>query len=75
MTLMTVRYTLQRKLTPEQLRSLSEFANTYGLRRFQLDEKNSALEIDYDASRLRETMVENALHSAGIAVVRQSQAA
>lgn len=75
MTLITIRYELQGRLTPEQLQALSEFSNTYGLRRVQLDAKNNTLEVDYDASRLKETMVEFALRGAGIPVVRRPQVA
>ena len=71
MTLVEVTYDLQSPLSQEQLRSLGEFANTYGLRRFRVDEANNQLSFEYDASRLRETQVEHVLAQARIAVTRK----
>ncbi|HTR46003.1 MAG TPA: hypothetical protein VMM16_01265 [Verrucomicrobiae bacterium] len=71
MTFMTVTYELQDKLKPEQFRALGQFANTYGLQRFRFDEKTNRLQFDYDASRLRETIVEHVLRQAKIPVLRR----
>ena len=71
MTLVEVTYELQSPLSQEQLRKLGEFANTYGLRRFRVDEANNQLSFEYDASRLRETQVEHVLARAQIAVNRK----
>ena len=71
MTLVEVTYELQSPLSQEQLRSLGEFANTYGLRRFRVDESKNQLSFEYDASRLRETQVEHVLGKARIAVARR----
>jgi hypothetical protein len=71
MTLIEITYELQSPLQPEQLRALGGFANTYGLRRFRVDEKNKRLSFEYDASRLRETEVAHVLRQAGIAVLRR----
>lgn len=71
MTLVEVTYELQSPLTEEQLRHLGEFANTYGLRSFHLDETKKALSFEYDASRLRETQVAHVLAQAKIAVSRK----
>lgn len=71
MTLLEIRYALQSPLTPDQLRRLAEFANTYGLRKFRLNEERTELAFEYDASRLRETEVAHALGLASIAVVRK----
>jgi len=71
MTLVEVTYELQSPLSQEQLRRLGEFANTYGLRRFRVDEANNQLSFEYDASRLRETQVEHVLAQARIAVNRK----
>ena len=71
MTFMTVTYELQAKLKPEQFQALGQFANTYGLQRFRFDEKLSRLHFDYDASRLRETVVEHVLRRARIPVLRR----
>jgi hypothetical protein len=74
MTFMQVTYELQSALKPEQLRALGEFANTYGLQRFRLDEQRNLLHFEYDASRLRETVVENVLRQAKIPVLRRVEA-
>jgi hypothetical protein len=71
MTLVEVTYELQSPLTEEQLRHLGEFANTYGLRRFCVDNDKKHLSFEYDASRLRETEVAHVLHRARIAVTRR----
>ena len=71
MTLMEITYELQSRLTLEQLRALGSFANTYGLRRFRVDEKNNRLSFEYDASRLREIQVTDVLRQARIPVLRR----
>ena len=71
MTLVEITYELQSPLSQEQLRSLGEFANTYGLRRFRVDEAKNQLSFEYDASRLRETQVAHVLGQARIAVTRK----
>jgi hypothetical protein len=71
MTFMTVTYELQKPLRPEHFRTLANFANTYGLQRFHWDEEKNQLQFEYDASRLRETVVENVLRRASIPVLRR----
>jgi hypothetical protein len=71
MTYMTVTYVLQHVLQPEQFKALGQFANTYGLQRFRFEEDKKLLHFDYDASRLKETVVENVLRSARIPVLRR----
>src|SRR5579872_1126747 len=71
MTLMEITYELQSPLHSEQLRALGAFANTYGLRRFRVDEKTNRLSFEYDASRLKETEVEHVLRQAKIPVLRR----
>ena len=71
MTLMEITYELQAPLHREQFRALGSFANTYGLRRFRVDEQNNRLSFEYDASRLKETEVEHVLRQAKIAVLRR----
>jgi hypothetical protein len=68
---MEITYEFQSPLEPEQLRALGSFANTYGLRRFRVDEKNNRLSFEYDASRLRETEVAHVLREARIPVLRR----
>jgi hypothetical protein len=71
MTLVEITYELQQALGPEQLRRLGQFANTYGLRRFRVDEAQKRLTIEYDASRLQETAVANVLREARIPIARR----
>ena len=71
MTLMEITYELQSPLETDQLRALGSFANTYGLRRFRVDEKLNRLSFEYDASRLKETEVEHVLRQANIPVLRR----
>src|SRR6266704_1534182 len=71
MTLVEITYELQSPLTEEQLRHLGQFANTYGLRSFRVDESKKQLSFEYDASRLRETQVAHVLGQARIAVARR----
>jgi len=71
MTYMTVTYELQRPLAPEQYRALGQFANTYGIQKFRFDEDSNLLHFDYDASRLKEAVVEDVLRAARIPVLRR----
>jgi hypothetical protein len=71
MTLLEITYQLQSPLSLEQLNHLGEFANTYGLRRFRVDEQKNQLTFEYDASRLRDTQIAHVLGQAGIAVTRK----
>jgi len=71
MTLVEITYELQSPLTDDQLRNLSEFANTYGLRRFRINDAKNQLSFEYDASRLRETQIAHVLGQARIAVTRK----
>jgi len=71
MTLVEITYELQSPLTDEQLSHLGQFANTYGLRSFRVDEATNRLSFEYDASRLRETQVAHVLGQARIAVARK----
>ncbi|MBS1841274.1 MAG: hypothetical protein JSS69_07335 [Acidobacteria bacterium] len=71
MTLLEAKFELQSPLTHTQLRSLGEFANTYGLRRFSIDDSKLQLSFEYDASRLRETQVTRVLGNAGIPILRR----
>jgi hypothetical protein len=71
MTLVEATYELQSSLSQDQLRSLGSFANTYGLRRFRIDDSKKQLSFEYDASRLRDTELVHVLRQARIAVTRK----
>lgn len=68
MTLVEVTYELQAPLRAEQLRALGQFAGLYGLRRFRVDEERKRISLEYDASRLTEMELTQALRKARIAV-------
>jgi hypothetical protein len=74
MTLLEITYELHSPPSSEQLQRLGEFANTYGLRRFRVDEKQKHLTLEYDASRLRDTQVAHVLGKAGISIVQKVSA-
>jgi hypothetical protein len=71
MTLLEITYELQHPLSLAQLSRLGAFANTYGLRKFRVDEQRNHLTFEYDASRLRDTQVAHVLGQAGIAITRK----
>jgi hypothetical protein len=71
MTLVDITYELQSPLSNDQLCSLGEFANTYGLRSFRVNDDRKQLSFEYDASRLRETQVAHVLGQAKIAITRK----
>ena len=71
MTFMTVSYELQHPLQPDDFRALGRFANTYGLQKYHFDEKTNHLHFEYDASRLKESVVEHVLREAKIPVLRK----
>jgi hypothetical protein len=71
MTLLEITYELHSPPSFEQLQRLGEFANTYGLRRFRVDETQKHLTLEYDASRLRDTQVAHVLGKAGIPIVQR----
>jgi hypothetical protein len=71
MTFMTAAYELVRPLTPDQIKSLAGFANTYGIQRLQIDPTETILRLDYDASRLRRSVVEHVISMSGAEILRQ----
>jgi hypothetical protein len=71
MTLVEMTYRLQSPLTPVQLRALGEFSNTYGLRRFRIEDEGRKLRFEYDASRLKPAEVIHVLRGAKIAILER----
>src|SRR5258708_19709931 len=70
MTLVEITYELQSPLSDEQLRSLGSFANTYGLRRFRVED-NNRFSLEHDASRLHETECPHVLRHLNIPVTQK----
>ena len=73
MTLVETTYRLQSPPTRDQLYKLGQFANTYGLRNFHVDDSGNHITFEYDASRLKGTEITHVLRSAGISVLSRSQ--
>ena len=71
MTFMEATFELQSPLSDEQMRQWGAFANTYGPRRFRVDEKKKLLTLEYDASRLQETQVAHVLGHVRVRMLRQ----
>ena len=71
MTLLEITFELHSPPSFDQLERLGAFANTYGLRRFRVDDKQKHLTLEYDASRLRDTQVVHVLGKAGIPIVQK----
>ncbi len=69
MTFMTAAFQLARPLTKDQIRALAGFSNTYGIHRLHLDPGATILHIDYDASRLRQSVIEHLVGMAGAQIL------
>jgi hypothetical protein len=68
MTLVELKFRLQSPITSEQLQALAQFSNTYGLKRFHIDDAGQVVRFEYDASRLLATQVAHVLRAANIPV-------
>ena len=51
-----------------QMGALGQVSDVYGIRRIQFDEQECTVRLEYDATRLNESTVENLLRSAGFDV-------
>ena len=49
-----------------EMTAMAQFNNVYGIRRVRINEPEKTILVEYDATRLNETGVENLLRSAGI---------
>lgn len=66
MTFLEVRYRYTSKLSLAQMRKLGELGGVYGLRRIAVDEERKEVQIEFDASRLKESEAVHILRTAGI---------
>ena len=48
----------------KQMSALAQVSDVYGIRRVQFDEQARTIRVEYDATRLNESTVENLLRSA-----------
>lgn len=55
-------------MTPgeSEMGALGQLSDVYGIRRIQFQEGERTIRVEYDATRLNESSVENLLRSAGI---------
>jgi hypothetical protein len=71
-TLAEITYDLQAPIGLAQHRALAGLANTYGVRRYRVDDERQQITVEYDASRLRPIDVENLLQQARIPAVQRA---
>jgi hypothetical protein len=72
MTYVEVTYDLQSPLQDAQLSALSQMANVFGLRRFQVDRERNQIHLEYDGSRLKEFQLVQILRQANIAIAQRA---
>ena len=51
-----------------EMAAMAQFNDVYGIRRLRFDEQERTIRVEYDATRLNESTVENLLRSAGFDV-------
>jgi hypothetical protein len=66
MTLMDVAFRYGTQPNESQTRAVASIREVYGIRRIALNEKERTLQVEYDSSRLSESVVAGLLRSAGI---------
>lgn len=71
MTALDVTFRYAGKLEAEQVRALNETFGIYGMRRMEVDEKQQAITVEYDATRLSNDIVAAILRRSGVAVGEQ----
>jgi len=69
MTFLNTRYKLLRELTPAELRRLSSVATVYGIRGLSFEGRE--LVVEYDASRIHEAEVLDAIRTGAIPVAAE----
>jgi hypothetical protein len=66
MTLLEVAFRCGAQPDEDQTRAIARVREVYGIRRVAFNERERTLRIEYDASRLSESVVAGLLRSAGI---------
>ena len=69
MTKVQKHFRLQRPLDESMMQQIADANSIYGIERIQIAPSREELMVEFDASRLRTTEVENALQRAGIPVI------
>lgn len=66
MTLLDVSFRYNLPPGETEMRALSAARDVYGIRAIRIDEKERAVRVEYDASRLSDEQVESLLRRAGV---------
>jgi len=66
MTAIDVVFRYNQPPTPPTLRALQGLREVYGIRRIQFDEQEHTVRVEYDASRLSESIVAGLLRRSGL---------
>ena len=66
MTIVDVAFRYEGKPGPAELRAVDALREVYGIRRVMFNEKESAVRVEFDASRMKEDTVAGLLRRAGI---------
>jgi len=69
MTKVQKHFRLQRPLDESLMENIADANSIYGIERIRIAPSREELMVEFDASRLRDTEVESALHRAGVPVV------
>ncbi len=76
MTFCQVTYRYQNRLTEQHLSAMDALkGQIYGLRRFEVDERENLIRVDYDASRVEVREIEAALRRVGVAALERVEEA
>jgi len=66
MTNVDVAFRYGKRPGPDELRAIDALREVYGIRRVVFNEKESTLQVEFDASRMKEDTVAGLLRQAGI---------
>ena len=66
MTAVEVAYRYGRIPGPMEMRAIDSLRDVYGIRRVRFEEKEKTIRVEYDATRLQESVVAALLRHAGI---------
>ena len=59
--------------TEAAVQAMAKVREVYGVRRMDLDEANKTVRVEYDASRLNESVIQQLLRRAGLDIVENVQ--
>jgi hypothetical protein len=73
MTQLDVLYRYGVPPTEAAVQAMAKVREVYGVRRMDLDEANKTVRVEYDASRLNESVIQQLLRRAGLDIVENVQ--